>query len=78
MTTMTGNHTSALRRHLRGAGLNLWFGGAITLTLVAVTLLSFVWTPYSPLKMNMRDQLQPPRPITCSEPTISAAMSSRC
>lgn len=60
MTTATDSRVSVLRRKFGTAGLSLWCGGAITLTLIAVTLLSFFWTPYSPLKMNMRDRLQAP------------------
>ncbi len=60
MTAATGRRASAFRRRLGSAGLSLWCGGAITVSLIAVTILSFVWTPYSPLKMNMRERLQAP------------------
>ena len=43
------------------AGLpGLWIGGAITAFLVLVALVSQVWTPYPPLKMDILHKLQPP------------------
>lgn len=38
----------------------LVLGAAITLALGAVALLSLVWTPYSPIAMNIAGRLQPP------------------
>jgi len=60
MTLEVGRLASILRGRLEGAGLSLWCGGAIVLSLITVTALSFFWTPYSPLKMNMRERLQAP------------------
>ncbi|MGE6782078.1 ABC transporter permease [Ensifer adhaerens] len=39
---------------------NLTIGATVTLVLVAMALVSFVWTPYSPTAMNFRDKLQGP------------------
>ena len=39
---------------------NLTIGTTVTLILVAMALVSFVWTPYSPTAMNFRDKLQGP------------------
>ncbi|HEV7321198.1 MAG TPA: ABC transporter permease [Ensifer sp.] len=39
---------------------SLTIGAAVTLILVAMALVSFVWTPYSPTAMNFRDKLQGP------------------
>ncbi len=39
---------------------NLTIGATVTLILVAMALISFVWTPYSPTAMNFRDKLQGP------------------
>ena len=39
---------------------NLTIGTTVTLILVAMALISFVWTPYSPTAMNFRDKLQGP------------------
>jgi peptide/nickel transport system permease protein len=35
-------------------------GAFITLTVIAVALLSFVWTPYDPTEMSIANKLQPP------------------
>ena len=47
-----------------GAGgrlhLSLAFGALITATIIAVALLSFVWTPQDPARMAIADKLQPP------------------
>ena len=42
------------------ASRNLTIGGFITLILVGLALVSFLWTPYSPTAMNFRDKLQGP------------------
>ncbi|MEI3850771.1 MULTISPECIES: ABC transporter permease [unclassified Ensifer] len=39
---------------------SLTIGATVTLILVAMALVSFVWTPYSPTAMNFRDKLQGP------------------
>ena len=39
---------------------SLTIGATVTLILVAMALVSFAWTPYSPTAMNFRDQLQGP------------------
>ncbi|MGF6158027.1 peptide/nickel transport system permease protein [Ensifer sp. KUDG1] len=39
---------------------NLTIGATVTLILVAMALVSYVWTPYSPTAMNFRDKLQGP------------------
>lgn len=42
------------------ASRNLAFGAAVTFILVAMALVSYVWTPFSPTSMNFRDKLQGP------------------
>ncbi len=46
----------------RGRGLHgsMVVGGAITLFMVAVALVSLVWTPYDPAAISIPDKLQPP------------------
>ncbi|WP_457578518.1 ABC transporter permease [Ensifer adhaerens] len=39
---------------------NLTIGATVTVILVAMALVSYVWTPYSPTAMNFRDKLQGP------------------
>jgi peptide/nickel transport system permease protein len=39
---------------------SLTIGTLITVILVAMALISFFWTPYSPTAMNFRDKLQGP------------------
>ncbi|MEI2297114.1 ABC transporter permease [Ensifer sp. MJa1] len=39
---------------------SLTIGATVTLILVAMALVSFIWTPYSPTAMNFRDKLQGP------------------
>ncbi len=39
---------------------SLTIGVTVTLILVAMALVSYVWTPYSPTAMNFRDKLQGP------------------
>ncbi|MDH7788902.1 peptide/nickel transport system permease protein [Ochrobactrum sp. 19YEA23] len=39
---------------------SLTIGTLITVVLVAMALISFLWTPYSPTAMNFRDKLQGP------------------
>ena len=39
---------------------NLMFGLVVTFVLVAMAVVSFVWTPYSATAMNFRDKLQGP------------------
>ena len=39
---------------------SLTIGATVTLVLVAMALVSYVWTPYSPTAMNFRDKLQGP------------------
>lgn len=39
---------------------SLMFGVTVTLVLVAMALVSYVWTPFSPTAMNFRDKLQGP------------------
>ncbi|MGN7732733.1 ABC transporter permease [Ensifer sp. 22564] len=39
---------------------SLTIGATVTLILVAMALVSFAWTPYSPTAMNFRDKLQGP------------------
>ncbi|HIC80304.1 MAG TPA: ABC transporter permease, partial [Kiloniellaceae bacterium] len=53
---------SALREYWqRGRGqANLVIGLAVTLTLVAVALLSLVWTPYAISVIDIPGKLQPP------------------
>lgn len=38
----------------------LWVGGAITVLLVAMALLSLVWTPYPPTRLDIPHRLAPP------------------
>ena len=47
-----------IRRALRHRSLVL--GALLTLALLAVALLSFVWTPWPPYEMDMANTLQPP------------------
>ena len=49
-----------LRELAGGAGSNLWFGGAISLSLLLMTVVSLFWTPHSVTRMNMRARLQGP------------------
>lgn len=39
---------------------SLWLGGGITLSLLAIALLSLLWTPFPPSKMRVPLKLQPP------------------
>ncbi len=39
---------------------SLMLGAIVTVILVAMALLSYLWTPYSPTAMNFRDKLQGP------------------
>ncbi|WP_024900108.1 hypothetical protein, partial [Ochrobactrum rhizosphaerae] len=39
---------------------SLFIGSLITVILVAMALVSYFWTPYSPTAMNFRDKLQGP------------------
>ncbi|NVD41980.1 ABC transporter permease [Ensifer sp. HO-A22] len=39
---------------------SLTLGAVVTIILVAMALVSYVWTPYSPTAMNFRDKLQGP------------------
>ncbi|OCO99868.1 MULTISPECIES: ABC transporter permease [unclassified Ensifer] len=39
---------------------NLTIGATVTLVLVAMAVVSYVWTPYAPTAMNFRDKLQGP------------------
>lgn len=39
---------------------SLMFGATVTAILVAMALVSYVWTPFSPTAMNFRDKLQGP------------------
>jgi peptide/nickel transport system permease protein len=41
-------------------GVGFWIGGAITVALVAMALLSLAWTPYSPTRMDILHKLAPP------------------
>lgn len=56
MTARSG--TSGLSRHLRRP--NLAIGGSIILVLLALALLSLVWTPLPPAKMQIIHKLKPP------------------
>jgi peptide/nickel transport system permease protein len=56
MTARSG--TSGLSRHLRRP--NLAIGGIIILVLLALALLSLVWTPLPPAKMQIIHKLKPP------------------
>lgn len=56
MTARSG--TSGLSRHLRRP--NLAIGGSIILILLALALLSLVWTPLPPAKMQIIHKLKPP------------------
>ena len=38
---------------------SLWIGGALVGVMVAVALLSFVWTPYDPVKIDVRNRYLP-------------------
>ena len=53
MTARSG--TSGLSRHLRRP--NLAVGGSIILVLLALALLSLVWTPLPPAKMQIIHKL---------------------
>lgn len=48
----------ASRRHWRRA--NFAIGGVLVAMLLALALLSFVWTPYSPTDLDIPHKLQPP------------------
>ena len=48
----------AVRGRIRSA--NLFVGSVLVAVLVAVVLLSFVWTPYSPIELDIPHKLQPP------------------
>lgn len=48
------------RLRFGASGLSLWIGGAITFSLFAMAILSYLWTPHSVARMNMRARLQPP------------------
>jgi peptide/nickel transport system permease protein len=39
---------------------SLWVGGAITVLLLSMALLSLMWTPYSPTRMDILHRLAPP------------------
>lgn len=47
------------RRHVRA---NLWLGAFLIGTVVAAALVSFVWLPYDPLRLDFAAQLKPPTP----------------
>ncbi len=56
---------------------NLTIGATVTVILLAMAIVSYVWTPYSPTGMNFRDKLQGLVLPIGSAPTISAATSCR-
>jgi peptide/nickel transport system permease protein len=60
MTTIAEPASEARRRIRLFRYPGLTVGGAIAATVVGATLLSLVWTPYSPLTMNMRQRFQGP------------------
>ncbi|MES2992395.1 MAG: ABC transporter permease [Pseudomonadota bacterium] len=49
---------SFLHRALRHKSFAI--GGALVALLIATALLSFVWTPYSPIELDIPNKLQPP------------------
>ncbi|HEV7304755.1 ABC transporter permease [Ensifer sp.] len=59
MSTSTAASEPRLISKLIGSR-SLTIGAVVTLILVAMALVSFVWTPYSPTAMNFRDKLQGP------------------
>jgi peptide/nickel transport system permease protein len=60
MTTIAEPASETRRRFRLFRYPGLTVGGAIVATVVGATLLSLVWTPYSPLTMNMRQRFQGP------------------
>lgn len=50
----------SLGRRLRRLPITLYLGGTLVATFVAVALLSFVWTPYPPNKLNLTNRLASP------------------
>ncbi|WP_018701299.1 ABC transporter permease [Amorphus coralli] len=55
------NRRSMVARALRHPSFLI--GAAITLTLLAAALVSFVWTPFPVAEVVIRDRLQPPNPV---------------
>lgn len=50
----------SLGKRLRRLPATLYIGGTLVTTFVAVALISFVWTPYPPNKLNLTNRLAPP------------------
>jgi peptide/nickel transport system permease protein len=60
-TTGTDNEESyAPQRSSRRLPATLIIGGILVVLVVGVALLSFVWTPWDPAKLNIRSRLAPP------------------
>lgn len=50
----------SLGKRLRRLPITLYLGGALVTTFVAVAMISFVWTPYPPNKLNLTNRLASP------------------
>lgn len=50
----------SLGKRLRRVPITLYLGGTLVTTFVAVSLISFIWTPYPPNKLNLSNRLAPP------------------
>ena len=55
----------------------LVLGLVLSAAVVAIALISLVWTPHDPMKMAIVERLRPAEAI-CSAPTSSVATSPRC
>lgn len=51
--------TVGVWQRLRSLPLSFVLGSVLVVTFIAVALLSYVWTPYNPLKIVVADRLQP-------------------
>lgn len=60
VTTPDSPAKVSLRRRLRKYPATLYIGGLLVSLFVFVALLSFVWTPYPPNKLNLSNRLAPP------------------
>lgn len=52
--------TPSLRRRLRSLPISLYLGGFLVTVFIVVALVSFVWTPHPPNKLNLTNRLAPP------------------